>query len=150
MVRGARDKEALKRNEVLILEALQKEGRAMSAYDLIERLHGQGIASPPTAYRALRRLTEIGLVHRIESLNAFFFCSHARHADAAAFAICSRCGLVTEFHADAVGHELRSWAVDKGFTVERVVIEVGGRCAACSNSDGQQPLTEAKGRPPST
>lgn len=125
----------LKPKEALILEALQKSDRPLSAYDQIERLHDQGVASPPTAYRALRRLTEVGLVHRIESLNAFVSCPHANHAAAAAFAICSSCGMVAEFHAEAVRSHLDAWAKDTGFRLERVVMEVSGRCDRCASND---------------
>lgn len=123
---------SLKPKEALILEALQKAGRPLSAYDLIERLQDQGIASPPTAYRALKRLTEAGLVHRIESLNAFVSCSQDAHAAAAAFAICSGCGAVAEFHADAVRAQLDAWAHETGFCLDRVVMELSGRCGRCA------------------
>jgi len=128
-------RKGLKPKEALILDALQKSDRPLSAYDLIERLHDQGVASPPTAYRALRRLTDVGLVHRIESLNAFVSCAHAHHGAAAAFAICSRCGAVAEFHADAVRAHLDAWANQTGFHLEKVVMELSGHCDRCAPED---------------
>ena len=51
----------------------------MSAYDLIQVLHSEGMSSPPTMYRALRQLVDAGVAHRIESLNAFVACRHEHH-----------------------------------------------------------------------
>lgn len=134
MSSAEQQRQGLKPKEALILDALQKAERPLSAYDLIERLHDQGVASPPTAYRALRRLTDVGLVHRIESLNAFVSCAHDHHLAAAAFAICSRCGAVAEFHADEVRAHLDAWASKSGFQLEKVVMELSGHCDRCASS----------------
>ena len=61
------------------------------------RLRPMGISAPPTVYRALGQLTARGLVHRLESLNAFVACAHPRHGEGTAFAICGDCGVVEEF-----------------------------------------------------
>jgi Fur family zinc uptake transcriptional regulator len=59
-----------------VLEALIDAGRALGAYDLIDRIaakSGKRVA-PITIYRALDFLVENDLVHRIESRNAFLAC----------------------------------------------------------------------------
>jgi Fur family zinc uptake transcriptional regulator len=61
-----------------VLEMLVTPPRPLNAYDLMAKLTPLAIASPPTVYRALKRLISDGKVHRIESLNAFIACSHAR------------------------------------------------------------------------
>ncbi|WP_297007212.1 transcriptional repressor, partial [Thalassospira sp. UBA6510] len=49
--------------------------KAVTAYELLDALTAEGQrVQPPTVYRALEFLTELGLVHRIESLNAYFGC----------------------------------------------------------------------------
>ena len=57
----------------------------------------QGRPAPITVYRALDFLRDNGLVHRIESRNAFVACVH-NHAgtDPVVFLICERCGAVGE------------------------------------------------------
>ena len=53
--------------------------------------------APITVYRALEFLRENGLVHRIESRNAFVACVHNHAAgDLVVFLICERCGAVGE------------------------------------------------------
>lgn len=46
----------------LILEA----NGPIKAYDVIDRFHPEGAAKPPTVYRALSFLEQMGLIHRIE------------------------------------------------------------------------------------
>ncbi|WP_287227820.1 hypothetical protein [Mesorhizobium sp.] len=59
------------RNQQLVLDALTRSERPMGAYELLGLLRQEGLRSPLQIYRALDRLVEQGLVHRIESLSAF-------------------------------------------------------------------------------
>lgn len=65
-------------------ELLLEAGCPVKAYDLISTYAqaGERLAKPPTIYRALDFLLAQGLVHRLESLNAFLACplEDARHA----------------------------------------------------------------------
>ena len=77
-----------------VLEALLSSHRPLGAYEIIEELaKSNSRPAPITVYRALDFLMENGLVHRIESRNAFLACAHD-HDEAAmvAFLICERCG----------------------------------------------------------
>jgi Fur family zinc uptake transcriptional regulator len=131
MARGSRPQGALSLKESLIVGALRQAERPLSAYDLIELLHDEGVSSPPTVYRALKRLTELGITHRIESLNAFVCCSHGGHGGTAAFAICTDCGTVSEFHHDAVATLLGAWAEEQDFSIQKTTIELRGQCHDC-------------------
>ena len=57
-----------------VLEALLDSHRPLGAYEIIERLGRHGRPAPITVYRALDFLRDNGLVHRIESRNAFVAC----------------------------------------------------------------------------
>lgn len=139
MARGAGSQRALSPNETLIIKALRKAGRPLGAYDLIGLLHSEGVSSPPTVYRALKRLTELGLTHRIESLNAFVSCAHGGHDGSAVFAICNDCGATSEFHLDEVGDLLGRWSRQQGFAVQSTMIELRGRCGACTSAASTAP-----------
>lgn len=134
MAQGSKSQRALSPKETLIVEALRRADRPLSAYDLIEQLHDEGVSSPPTVYRALKRLTELGLAHRIESLNAFMSCAHGGHTGTAAFAICSDCGTVSEFHHDAVADLLGKWAEEHDFGIQHTTIELRGQCHDCGHT----------------
>ena len=62
-----------------VLELVWDSHRAVKAYDLLAALgETAGAAKPPTVYRTLEFLMEHGLVHRIDSLNAFVGCPQPR------------------------------------------------------------------------
>ena len=65
-----------------VLDVLLGSHKPLGAYEIIDRLAPKGPRPAPiTAYRALDFLRENGLVHRIESRNAFIACVH-NHAAA--------------------------------------------------------------------
>jgi Fur family zinc uptake transcriptional regulator len=90
--------------------------------------------APITVYRALDFLEAHGLVHKIESRNAFVACSHAHDGQPAALLICEDCGQVAELDAPDVFATLRTAAAGQGFTERRTVIEMNGRCQACAEA----------------
>lgn len=117
-----------------VLEALLSSHAPIGAYDLIERLAEKGPRPAPiSVYRALAFLTENGLAHRIERLNAFVGCT-GRHAEAGgpvAFLICDDCGRVAEVPAAGLGITLDRTEAATGFRPRSATIEITGRCADC-------------------
>ena len=121
----------LPKNARMVLEDLSRADGPATAYEILERLRPQGIAAPPTVYRALNQLMERGVVHRLESLNAFVACAHPRHGEGTAFAICHDCGSVEEFVDEDVNSALGALAGRKGFELDHATIELSVLCAAC-------------------
>lgn len=118
------------RRKVLRL-LLESDGPA-KAYDLLANLDGEGAAKPPTIYRALDFLQETGLVHKIESLNAYVACGHTSHSHSAVFLICEECQSAEELHAVETSKALEKETEAAGFHLTRAVIEVRGRCRRCA------------------
>jgi Fur family transcriptional regulator, zinc uptake regulator len=118
-----------------VLAALLASHKPLGAYEIIERLAGASTGprpAPITAYRALEFLRENGLVHRIESRNAFIACVHTHAAgDLVVFLICERCGTVGEASSADVAATLTSAARAAGFTPKSPVIEISGVCSHC-------------------
>jgi Fur family zinc uptake transcriptional regulator len=102
----------------------------------MERLAPPGPRPAPiTVYRALEFLRENGLVHRIESRNAFIACVHTHSAgDLVVFLICERCGAVGEASSLQVAATLKSAARAAGFTPKSPVIEISGVCTHCRDA----------------
>ncbi len=123
----------LTRNQYLVLGALTGATGPLSAYGILDRVRGDGIKAPLQIYRALDKLVELGLAHRLESLNAFVACAHAheQHQGLAAFAICEGCGRVDEFADDMIESRLADWSRTTGFKAERTTIEIRGHCKNC-------------------
>lgn len=123
----------LTRNQSLVLGALTRAEAPLSAYTILDKLRDDGFRAPLQVYRALEKLLDAGLVHRLESLNAFVACAHPHcHTQGLiAFAICEDCGQVDEFSDPVVRERLGAWSSDHGFKVEKTTIEIRGHCAAC-------------------
>lgn len=126
----------LTRNQSLVLDALTQAKGPLSAYGLLDALRGDGLRSPPQIYRALEKLMMYGLIHRVESLNAFVACAHRHEPDntgPVAFAICDRCESVREFSSGGVADQLGEWSSANAFRLRRMTIELRGLCSACSD-----------------
>jgi Fur family zinc uptake transcriptional regulator len=119
-----------------VLQALLSSHRPLGAYEVIDDLaQTMPRPAPITVYRALDFLMDNGLVHRIESRNAFLACAHD-HADAAlvAFLICDKCGSVGEVPATQLAQSLNDAARSSGFAPKLSVVEITGTCAHCQAS----------------
>ena len=115
-----------------VLELVWGSHRAVKAYDLLAALgDAVGAAKPPTVYRALEFLMAQGLVHRIDSLNAFVGCPQPNHRHSAQFLICGGCGEVSEMNAVGIDRAVADEAAESGFALSRAIIEVHGTCPRC-------------------
>ncbi|MEO1205846.1 MAG: Fur family transcriptional regulator [Pseudomonadota bacterium] len=128
----------LNAKEKRVAETLRAFARPVSAYDIIAELKDEGLSAPPTVYRALNRLIEKGLAHKLETLNAFVACAHTDcschphgHTSGAVFAVCTKCSAVTEFEDQKATQALTDWANTSGFELESMTLELRGTCASC-------------------
>ncbi|MBG6177364.1 Fur family zinc uptake transcriptional regulator [Labrenzia sp. EL_208] len=123
----------LTKNQALVFGSLSDAGGPLTAYAILDLLRENGFRAPLQVYRALDKLVEYGMVHRLESLNAFVACSHKGCAEhgTAAFAICENCGDVSEFTPDEVIKLLKEWTQAEEFTLARTTIELRGTCRDC-------------------
>jgi Fur family zinc uptake transcriptional regulator len=119
-----------------VLELIWESHRAVKAYDLLDRIKPlEQAAKPATVYRALDFLLEQGLVHRVESLNAFVGCCCAESQHELLLLICNRCQQVEERPAPDVMAVLASEIQQAGFAVHRKAIEIHGLCAECAAAE---------------
>lgn len=121
----------LTRNQDVILGVLRHARKPLSAYQILEQTVASGIKAPPQIYRALEKLIEHRLVHRIESLNAYLVCDHAGHMHDVAFAICDSCGGVEEIPLQTMEPALKGSMAEHGFSVREAHVELRGDCGTC-------------------
>jgi Fur family zinc uptake transcriptional regulator len=116
-----------------VLAILAASHKPLGAYEIMDEAARSGPRPAPiTVYRALEFLRDNGLVHRIESRNAFVACVRNHRPDAlVAFLLCERCGAVGEAPAGAAGEQLATAARHAGFTPVLSVVEITGVCAHC-------------------
>ncbi len=118
-----------------VLELIWRRHEPVRAYDVLDRLRGERRgAAPPTVYRALDFLLGNGLVHRIESLNAYVGCIAPSGNHSGQFLICRDCGSVGELDDPAIARLVVRRAAAMGFEVERQTIEVSGLCPECGDA----------------
>lgn len=130
---------ALTPNQELVWNELLDAGKPLGAYALLAQLQGDKLKAPLQIYRALNKLIELGMVHRLESINAFIACTNAHdHKLPHAFAICDRCGKVEEFTDPGIASQLAHWTDASGFKSSRIAVELHGICCDCRNAEAQQ------------
>jgi Fur family zinc uptake transcriptional regulator len=126
--RGARLTDLRRDVLALVWEGHEPVG-AYHILDALKRRHPG--AAPPTVYRALEFLSGQGLIHRIESLNAYVGCDRPDQRHVSQFLICERCNATAELDDPAITAAVARRAGDLGFAVERQTIEVRGLCPRC-------------------
>lgn len=115
-----------------VFELLWSTHKPVKAYDLLAQLaltHHR--PAPPTVYRALDFLQEAGLVHKLESLNAYIGCGEPGRPHQGQFLICEGCGVVAELDDAELTARISTSAQRIGFKVNDETIEITGLCREC-------------------
>ncbi|MBF8270480.1 MAG: ferric uptake regulator, Fur family [Gammaproteobacteria bacterium] len=120
-----------------MLQLVWNSHAPVKAYQILDVIrHEKSGAAPPTVYRALDFLQEQGLVHKIESLNAYVGCGAPGHVGSGQLLICRDCGEVAEMDDQEVLELLAAKSRDVGFEITSPTIEIKGRCARCRSKHG--------------
>jgi len=119
-----------------VLELIWQSHKAVKAYDLLERIKPlQTSAKPATIYRALDFLIEQGLVHRVESLNAFIGCCQSEQHHERLLLICKQCQEVEERSAAEVMSALSREIKQANFVAHSKTLEIHGVCIKCMTGE---------------
>lgn len=115
-----------------VLEIVWASHEPIGAYAIMEQMGAAGRrAAPPTVYRALEFLAAHGLVHRIESLNAYIGCDRPGDGHAGRFLLCETCGSAAEIESAGIDDGISRAARERGFDVHRATVEIRGICPNC-------------------
>ena len=116
-----------------VLELVWKSHAPVAAYDLLKSLRqNKPNAEAPTVYRALDFLLKHGLVHKIESLNAFVGCPHPGKTHVSQFLICSECCQAIELDDQLIQQTIEQQTTKTGFKITNQTIEIKGICPECA------------------
>ena len=118
-----------------ILKLLWQSHQPLGAYQLQQQLSKvtDKPVAPPTIYRAIEFLIDLGLVHRIPSLNAFIGCPFPNSNHSNIFLICQECKTVAEMADNRVNSLLESLCDMVNFKHENQIIEIFGCCPNCKS-----------------
>jgi Fur family zinc uptake transcriptional regulator len=118
-----------------VLELILNSHKAVKAYDLLDQIRpSNDAAKPSTVYRALDFLLEQGLIHRVESLNAFVGCHSSGMLHDQLLLICTKCLNIEERPAILMLQALAEELQQANFTPQRKTIEIHGYCKACRDA----------------
>ena len=127
----------LTKNQSLVLQVLESHQNPLSAYSILEQLADAGLRAPPQVYRALEKLIDYGLIHKLESINSYVACQH-RHCGShqvTSFAICDTCERVLEIINQEFETTLHGLAERSGLNPTHSTVEIHGVCENCSNAN---------------
>ncbi|MGC6485305.1 MAG: Fur family transcriptional regulator [Candidatus Puniceispirillales bacterium] len=126
-----------------VLALVWESHQPVKAYDLMAKLPRDGAspAQPPTVYRALDFLRENGLIHRLDSINAYIGCSHPRHHEDCYFLLCEGCGLAEECCTPTLAEAIRHVGRERNFSATTTTLEITGLCSDCQNHDPANPAS---------
>jgi len=114
-----------------VLELVWTRHKPVGAYEVLEMLQKDGRTAPPTVYRALDFLQQMGLVHRIASLNSYIGCARPGVPHDGQFLICESCRSLAELDVPAITGAIEKSASASGFAPRRHTVEILGLCPRC-------------------
>ena len=120
-----------------VFDALASFDKPASAYDIAEKVsqnEGRRVAAN-SVYRILDLFVGANLARRVESANAYIANDHPACLHDCIFLICDNCGSARHIDNDRLTSGVRDAAKAAGFTAQRPVIEVRGRCGECEDQD---------------
>ncbi len=121
-----------------VFEEIASTQSSVGAYEILDRLARKGTRlAPISIYRALDALLEAGVVHRLESKNAYF-ASRALDKPGTGrrpmFLSCEQCGVVFETDGEDIFTAIDVAAHGIKFEPRVKFVEVSGTCQACAKT----------------
>ncbi len=123
---------SMDKRQQMIYDYLREKKTTQSAYDILDACRDHGVRAPSQIYRELNKLIERGLIHKVESLNAYIACEQEHEIGQSIICICNNCGLVKEMPASNFVDHTELLRNQDEFTPQQMNVEVKGRCADCS------------------
>ena len=142
-----------------VLMEVAENHKAIGAYQILEKFAERGrVLSPISVYRTLDFLQTAGLIHRLESTNAYFACQ--RHLDGSPhetfdkntcgssdtliFLICGECGTIGEVHNDGLSKLIPQITDLSDFEPQASQMEISGICRICREDGTQSHLLDGQ------
>ena len=116
-----------------VFEEIASTHASVGAYEVLDRLAKKGTRlAPISVYRALDALLEAGVVHRLESKNAYFACRQLHRPRTGRRPMFLKCGTVQEVDGDEIFRAIDAAAHGAKFEPRVRFAEVSGMCHECA------------------
>jgi Fur family zinc uptake transcriptional regulator len=119
-----------------VFEEIASTYASIGAYDVLARMAEKGTRlAPISVYRAIDALIEAGVIHRLESKNAYFACRRLDHTTGRRpiFLACERCNAVQEVDSEGIFETIDRVARGATFQPRVKFVEVSGLCKSCAS-----------------
>lgn len=126
-----------------VFEEIVAAHGSVGAYEILGRIAERGTRlAPISVYRALDALLEAGVIHRLESKNAFFACRRLHSDDFVTgrrplFLSCEKCGAVAEVDSEGIFDIVERVAKSAQFKPRVKFVEVTGTCPRCAEAEAE-------------
>lgn len=93
-------------------------------------LDGVGSAKPPTVYRTLDWLLELGLIRKVSSISKFVVLPNGQSYDPVAVLLCRECGRAEILKSNDGLANIIDTAKSQGLDDVQATLEIVGQCSA--------------------
>ena len=120
-------------NNTLVLNILKKNTKGLTAYQILNRVQKFKLVQPMTVYRALKSLTDDGLIHKTNKNKTFHLCNTiGEHDHNAVLAVCNDCGVAEELNTNLFSKIIKHVKSKKKFNFNNFNLEITTTCKECN------------------
>ena len=120
-------------NNTIVLNVLKKNTKGLTAYQILNRVQKFKHVQPMTVYRALKNLTNNGLIHKTNKNKTFHLCNTSeKHEHNAVLAVCNDCGVAEELKTDLFSRIIKQVKSKRKFNFKNFNLEITTNCKDCA------------------
>ena len=120
-------------NNTLVLNILKKNTKGLTAYQILNRVQKFKSVQPMTIYRALKSLTDDGLIHKTNKNKTFhLYNTTGEHDHNAVLAVCNDCGVAEELKTKLFSKIIKHVKSKKKFDFSNFNLEITTTCKECN------------------
>ena len=120
-------------NSDIVLNILKKSTKGLSAYKILNKFQKYKKIQPMTVYRALKKLTNDGLIHKTNKNKTFHICNTSdTHDHNAILAVCNDCGITEELNTNLFSKIIKQVKSKSKFNFNNYNLEITTNCKECN------------------
>ena len=120
-------------NNSVVLNILKKNTKGLTAYEILNRVQKFKSVQPMTIYRALKHLTDNGLIHKTNKNKTFHLCNTSgSHEHNAVLAVCNDCGVAEELKTKLFSKIIKHVKSKSKFNFNNFNLEITATCKECN------------------
>tara|TARA_Y100000591_G_scaffold196297_1_gene169915 strand:- start:568 stop:936 length:369 start_codon:yes stop_codon:yes gene_type:complete len=120
-------------NNNIVLNILKKSTKGLSAYEILNKFQKYKKIQPMTVYRALKKLTNDGLIHKTNKNKTFHICNTSdTHNHNAILAVCNDCGTTEELNTNLFSKIIKQVKSKSKFNFNNFNLEITTNCKECN------------------